>query len=393
LSACAEPDPAEYKLPAKTETCGGAALTSRYIVHFQTGKWAYIENSDRENFKENFVRPQVDNIDFIEYDQKIFLEAVTPVAPSRGIDNWGISAIDAPAAWQKSFRGEGVSVAVIDSGVDITHPQLASQIDFNFGESGDKQNNGLDDDGNGLIDDYAGYNFLDNSPDITDDIQHGTHVAGVIAAAHNDSVHKTGYTQGVAPSAKIIPIKFIGENGGSLSSALKGIDYAIQRGAKVINASWGGTGCSQSLRQKVSEASAQNVLFVVAAGNSGNNLDLSPEYPAAFNLPLQITVGAIRSSFNMDSYSNYSRSLVHIFAPGSLIVSTVPGGGYVGLSGTSMATPFVAGASAILLSAKHEMSLSSIRQALFNSAKTDSNYLNLSRGRLHLGQALDAIGL
>lgn len=178
-----------------------------------------------------------------------------------------------------------------------------------------------------------------------------------------------------------------------LSSALKGIDYAISRGAKIINASWGGTGCSRALQQKVSEAISQNVLFISAAGNNGLNLERFPEFPAAFNLPLQITVGAIRSSLNMDSYSNYSRSIVHIFAPGTMIVSTIPGGGYAGLSGTSMATPFVAAASAILMSAQPNLGLQDLRKTLLNSVITDQNYLNASRGRLNIGRAIDALGL
>lgn len=397
LAGCGEPDPAESLLPAKTETCGGTAISTKYIVHFNSGKWAYFENDNRENFKENFVRKNLEKIDFIEYDQTISLESTIPLVQSfgigsYGIDNWGIRDINAPSAWTKNYRGQDVRVAVIDSGVDIYHPQLSSQIEFNIGESGDKQNNGIDDDSNGYIDDYAGYNFDNNSADVADEIVHGTHVAGIIAAAHQDSEHKTGYTQGVAPLAKIIPVKFLGKDGGLLSSALRGIDYAIERGAKVINASWGGTGCSQSLRQKVSEAIAQNVIFVAAAGNNGLNLEHSPEYPAAFNLPLQITVGAIRSSLNMDSYSNYSSSLVHLFAPGTMIVSTVPGNSYAGLSGTSMATPFVAGAAALLIGAKPNASLSQIRSALFSSVEIDSNYSNSTRGRLDLNQVFNALG-
>jgi thermitase len=184
----------------------------------------------------------------------------------------------------------------------------------------------------------------------------------------------------------------LSEDGGSLSAALKGIDYAIARGAKVINASWGGSGCSQSLRQKISEVAERNVLFVTAAGNSGNNIDRSPEYPAAFNLPLQITVGALGESLAMANYSNYSSTLVHLFAPGSLVVSTVPGNSYAAYSGTSMATPFVAGASAVLLGSNPNMSLSEVRERLFHSVVTNSNYSNFTSGRLNLGAAINALG-
>lgn len=392
LAGCGGQDRAETILPAKSETCGGTAITSRYIVYLTSGEWLFVENPDRENFKETFVRHHLDKINFIEYDQKIEIKSSPELIPFSGIDNWGVTSIGAPVAWQKNWRGAGMTVAVIDSGVDIQHPQLRSQIAFNPGEAGPLQNNGLDDDGNGYIDDYAGYSFYDQSPDVSDSVGHGTHVAGIIAAQHTDTTHRTGYTQGIAPQAKVLPVKFLGSNGGSLASALQGIDYAISRGANIINASWGGSGCSLSLRQKVTEALERNVLFVAAAGNNGLNLDFYPEYPAAFNLPLQITVGAIRSSAMMDSYSNYSRSLVHIFAPGTMIVSTIPGGSYAGFSGTSMAAPFVAAASAVLLGAHPELSLSEVRNLLFSSSITSEDYLNFSHGRLSLETAVNAIG-
>lgn len=397
LSACGKKDRAEAILPTTTDSiCEGEAITSSYIVRYHSGKWDYVENHSRENFKENYVRPHVDEIDFIEYDQKVSFEFSPRTVSVNAIDNWAIPVIEAPVAWQADFRGDDVLVAVIDSGVDITHPQLMRQIAYNQGESGAKSHNGIDDDENGFIDDYAGYNFFDNSADVTDEIGHGTHIAGIIAAEHEDTTHQSGHTQGIAPNAKILPVKFLGTGGsGTLSGALKGIDYAITRGARIINASWGGSGCSQSLRQKVAEAIEHDVLFVTAAGNSGNNLDRFPEYPAAFNLPLQITVGAIRSSLNMDSYSNYSRSSVHLFAPGTMIVSTMPESivplGYAGLSGTSMATPFVAAASAVLLSAKPSMTLAEVRNLLFTAVTADNHYPNFTSGRLNLGKAINAI--
>lgn len=409
---CGNQDRVEALMPLKTETCNGAAITSKYIVHFTNGTWDYVQNPAREKFKNDYVKPQAEKIDFIEYDQKVLLlesakinqnnvlakdtqtaqQTPTLISATSGIDNWGAQSINAAQAWQKNAKGAGVIVAVIDTGVDIFHPQLSPQIYINSKESGANATNGIDDDGNGLIDDYAGYNFLDNSNSVVDDVGHGTHVSGIIAAQHSDLSIKTGYMQGVAPDAKILPIKFLGANGGQLSDALKGIDYAISRGASVINASWGGPGCSQSLRQKISDLSAKNVLFVSAAGNNGQNLDLYPEYPAAFNLPLQVTVGAIKSTLMMDGYSNYSPSLVHLFAPGTAIVSTVPGNGYASMSGTSMATPFVSGALAAMISYRPNLGLAAIRNNLFQSVDSSSAYINLSQGRLNLGAAIDALG-
>lgn len=391
LIACSRPDKFEAIMPAKGETCGGSAIDSKYIVHYKSGEWEYIENPDREDFKSTYVAANFEAIDFIEYDQKIVIKTVQSAA--EGIDNWGAAAIDAQIAWQKNLKGEGIIVAVVDSGVDILHSQLATQIFYNPGEDGDKKNNGVDDDNNGFVDDFAGYNFFENNANVADEVGHGTHVSGIIAAAHEDVAIRSGYVQGVAPRAKILPVKFLGENGGTLSAALKGIDYAILRGAKVINASWGGPGCSSSLRQKVIEAASHNVLFVTAAGNSGVNLDHYPEYPAAFNLPLQITVGAITPSFNMSNFSNYSESLVHIFAPGTAIVSTYPGNSYAGMSGTSMAAPFVAGASAVLLGAEPGFTLKEVRRLLFESSIQSDGLQSASHGRVNLGFAVSGLGL
>jgi subtilisin family serine protease len=393
LSACGQPDKAENLIPAMNETCGGAAIQNRYIVHYKSGRWDYVKNPDRENFKSTFVQPQVDEIDFIEYDQKIHFRSDVPVISTNamGIDNWGINTINAPHAWQNGLRGQNTLVAVIDSGVDTRHSQLRNQIAYNPGESGTLANNGIDDDGNGFIDDYEGYNFYDDNGNVTDRLGHGTHVAGIIAAQHDDNLHMTGYVQGIAPQAKILPVKFLGEDGGTMSGALRSIDYAISRGAKIINASWGGTGCSLSLRQKVSEVANRNILFVAAAGNNGVNLERYPEYPAAFNLPTQITVGAIGETLFMANYSNYSTEYVHIFAPGSQVVSTIPGQAYAAYSGTSMATPFVAGAAAVLLSARPDLSPADLRRLLFTTVQQDNTYSNLTRGRLNLGSAVNAL--
>ena len=349
------------------------------------------------------MRPNLDKIDFVEPDQRIGAYQIPPVTAPTGteINNWGARAINAPVAWQNGVRGSGVVVAVVDTGVDITHPQLVNQIYYNHGEMGldaqgrDKRTNGIDDDGNGYVDDWAGYNFLNNSGVMSDDVGHGTHVSGIIAAEHSDTTIKTGYVQGVAPEAKILPVKFLDQSGGSLSDALKGIDYAVMRGAKVINASWGGPGCAQSLRQKIQDLSNENVLFVAAAGNGGENLDLYPQYPAAFIAPLQLTVGAIANTLLQDDYSNYSKTLVNLFAPGTAIVSTVPSslypGGYASMTGTSMATPFVSGAAADLLSAHLGVTVQTVRQMILQSVDQDPSYTNSSGGRLDVGKAALAI--
>ena len=206
--------------------------------------------------------------------------------------------------------------------------------------------------------------------------------------------------QGIAPAAKILPVRFLGStNGGLLSDALKAMDYAVMRGAKIINASWGGPGCATSLQQKISDLSQENVLFVAAAGNSGVNLDLSPEYPAAYSLPLQLTIGAIANTLLQDSYSNYSKNLVDFFAPGTAIVSTVPATGasegsstgYISMTGTSMATPFAVGAAAVLLSAKAGVTIQTVRTALLQTVDQNATYVNITQGRLDPARGIGAL--
>ena len=398
LAACSNVPKLHSLVQDASQSCNGQAIKDQFIVHFLNGKWAYVKAKSRAQFIKHYIKPNLAKIDFVEPDQRIAVDQNEIISSPTGseINNWGDAAINAPAAWKAGDRGQGVVVAVIDSGVDITHPQLKNQIDYNPGEMGldaygrDKRFNQIDDDDNGYVDDWAGYNFLDNDGTMYDDVGHGTHVSGIIAAQHNDTTIQTGYVQGVAPEAKILPVKFIGANGGTLSDALKSIDYAVARGAKIINASWGGPGCSQSLETKIEDLSKENILFIAAAGNSGENLDLYPEYPAAFSAPLQLTVGAIADTLLQDSYSNYSSHLVDLFAPGTAIVSTVPPnlfpGGYASFTGTSMATPFVSGAAADLLSAG--LSVQRVRRLILQSVDQDPTYTNVTDGRLDLGNAI-----
>ncbi|MGZ3723194.1 MAG: S8 family peptidase, partial [Bdellovibrionales bacterium] len=255
---------------------------------------------------------------------------------------------------------------------------------------GRKENNQVDDDANGYVDDYSGYDFVHNHGLLGDNQYHGTHVSGIVAGAHHDTTAKIEpYVQGVAPDAKLLPLAFLDDQGsGNMSDAVRAINYAVSRGARVINASWGGTECSATLRDAIAGLNAKNVIFVAAAGNDSANVDRNPEYPASLNLLSQITVGATGDHDYMAQYSNYGLAAVHIFAPGTNIVSTLPGGQMGFLSGTSMATPFVTGAVALLLSAVPDATPAQIRLALYNSSAKYADYLNASRGRLDLGRAL-----
>src|SRR6185369_5814767 len=225
--------------------------------------------------------------------------------------------INAPAAWNITTGGS-VKVAVIDSGVDYNHPDLAANVWTNPGEIA---GNGVDDDHNGFIDDTRGWDFVNNDNNPMDDNGHGTHVAGTIAARGNNGIGVAG----VAWTAQIIPLKTQNTQGnGFTSDAVKAINYAAHVGAKVINASFGGSAADPA---EDSAIAAANLLVVAAAGNNGSNNDVTPFYPASFNRSNIISVANTTQSDTLNYDSNYGTVSVDLAAPGYAILSTVPGGG------------------------------------------------------------------
>ncbi len=390
LTACGGSDPADAVLPSSQATCGGQAIPNSYLIQWRNGNVTKVNYDDVDALKDEVVRPNLGDIQRIEYDQKFEVRAFHPrvIFNGGGIDNWGYRSVHAEVAWSKGNYGQNVTVAVIDSGVDITHPLLADHIAVNAGEVA---GNGIDDDHNGYVDDVTGYNFLYGNGDVTDDVSHGTHVSGIVAGKHSETFVSDDMTLGMAPQAKILPLKFIGPQGGTLSGALEAMDYARQRGVRIINASWGGDACSKILSDKVAELGRAGVLFVTAAGNSGHNLENFPEYPAAFLNPLQLTIGSVSTYGGMSDFSNYSRRYVHLFAPGYEITSSLPGGQIGAMSGTSMATPFVAGAAALLLSKDPHMNVQKLHDLVEKATVQDSNYLNITHGVLNLQKVSAAL--
>lgn len=263
-------------------------------------------------------------------------------------NGWQHSVIQTSAAHTLGATGSQVIVAVVDTGVDVTHPDLAANIWTNSGEI---PSNGVDDDHNGVIDDVHGARFLNGSSsgDTSDDVGHGTHVAGIIGALKNNTS-----VVGVAPNVKIIPVRFMdGEGKGYVSDGIRAIDYAVRMGAKVINLSWGSNTRSDALKSTIANYAKNGVIFIAAAGNDGINLDKNGIFPGAFALANMATVGSTTSnggSESRSSFSNYGNNTVSLFAPGGYIYSTLPGGYYGTMSGTSMATPMVTGAVAALAS-------------------------------------------
>ncbi len=269
---------------------------------------------------------------------------------------------------------------MVDTGVDYNHPDLAPNIWQNTREI----INGKDDDGNGYVDDVRGWNFVAKNNDPMDDNGHGTHCAGTIAAVGNNGIGVAG----TAWNVKIMPLKFLNEKGsGYISDAISAILYASRNGASVISNSWSGTGYSQSLKDAID---ASNAVVICAAGNSGANADIAPQYPAAFTSSNILSIAATDYNDKLASFSNYGAVSVDLAAPGVSIYSTAKSGGYQYLSGTSMATPHVSGVAALLKSQNPSMSASQIRSRIFNSVDVVSSLAGkvASGGRLNAAKAL-----
>ena len=299
---------------------------------------------------------------------------------------WDMTAIRAPEAWDVTTGSAQVPVAVVDTGIDATHPDLASNVWANPGESGGgRETNGRDDDGNGRIDDVHGWDFVDQDAQPQDGNGHGTHVSGTIAARGNDASGVAGLNW----SSAIMPLRVLGDDGsGFVSDAITAYAYAARNGARVVNASLGGPSFSRAEHDAL--AAAPNTLFVVAAGNDGTDNDTTPEYPCDYDLANVVCVAASGHDDALASFSNYGPATVDLAAPGVDIASTWPGGRYALLDGTSMATPHVAGAAALLLAHDGTLTVAGLRAALLSSAEPVAALAGrvASGGRLDVAAAL-----
>lgn len=294
--------------------------------------------------------------------------------------------INAEGAWAITTGSKKVVVAVVDTGVRYTHNDLKAQMWINEREiAGNK----IDDDNNGYIDDIYGMNSVDGSGDPMDTEGHGTHVAGTIGAAANDGNQHVGVVWNVS----IMACKFLGQGGeGTIAGALKAMEYAGKNGATIINASWGGSEKDQALGEAIIALGEKGVLFVAAAGNDGANNDSTDSYPANFDAPNLISVAALTKKNVLAGFSNYGAGKVHIAAPGEGIWSSFSNSdsAYRELSGTSMATPHVVGAAALVLAKHPKIIITSLRNRIIASA-TPVAVLSTkvsSKGRLNAHGAL-----
>jgi len=267
--------------------------------------------------------------------------------------------IDADAAWDVTTGSHDVVVAIIDTGIDSGHPDLAANIWTNPGEI---PHNGIDDDDNGFVDDVLGWDFFNGDNDPWDDHGHGTHVAGTVGAVGDNG---TGVT-GVNWKVSLVAIKLLNsEGGGNTAAAVASIEYAVAIGADVINASWGGGPFSEALFEAVLTAAAADVLFVAAAGNDGSNNDVTQHYPSNYDSPNVLAVAASDDNDEIAWFSNFGRETVDLAAPGAAVLSTLPGG-YGLFDGTSMAAPHVSGAAALILSVRPDLGAVELKNLLLS---------------------------
>jgi len=316
---------------------------------------------------------------------------------SRFVELWGLNNtgqaggafdadIDAPEAWNLFTGDPNMVVADIDTGLDMTHPDIAANVYTNPGEIA---GNGIDDDGNGYIDDVHGWDFARNDNDPSDTEAacggHGTHTAGTIGAVGNNGIGVTGVNWNV----KIMPLKVFKLFFGTICSAstsdiVAAVNYAASMGVRVSNNSYGSTSPTQSEKDAIQ---ASNSVFVAAAGNDANNTDNVPQYPSAYDLPNIISVAATDKSDALASFSNFGMVSVDLAAPGLSVLSTTPNNTYSFFSGTSMATPHVAGAATLLIAKYPTLTVNEVKWRIL--AGVDNVALPVGTGgRLNINNTL-----
>jgi subtilisin family serine protease len=307
---------------------------------------------------------------------------------------WGMSKIGAPSAWNITTGGTSAVVGVVDTGIDYAHPDLAANVwsapaAFTVTIAGTRITCAAG---------SHGFNAITKTCDPADDNHHGTHVSGTVGAAGNNSIGVAG----VNWTGRIMGLKFLDSTGsGSYGDAISAIEFSVQVKAafagtstpvnvRILSSSWGGSAYSSSLLDEINKANSSDMLFVAAAGNDSLNNDTTPTYPASYSAPSVVSVAATDSGDSLASFSSYGPSSVHLAAPGVSIYSTIPGGSYATSSGTSMATPHVAGAALLVLSACGSLNTAALKNTLLNNVDAVSSLAGktITGGRLNVYKAV-----
>lgn len=332
----------------------------------------------------------------VEYAEPNYIvsTALLPNDPSFsklwGLNNLGQTGgkvdadIDAPEAWEVQTGSKEILVAVIDTGVDYNHPDL---LDNMWNNPGEIPGDGIDNDGNGYVDDIYGCDFCNKDSNPMDDNNHGTHCAGTIGAVGNNGIGVVGVNHEVS----IVAIKFLGQDGsGSSAGAAAAIAYATSLGVDVMSNSWGGGGYSSAIYDAIVAAENSGIIFVAAAGNSGSDNDVYHFYPSDYSIDNIISVAATDHNDNKAYFSNWGKTSVDIGAPGVNIYSTVLNGGYSSLSGTSMACPHVAGAAGLIKAQYPQSSVVEIKDRILMGSDPVPSMaeITVSGGRLNVANSI-----
>lgn len=364
-------------------------------VNTSFGNYAVIKGQNLDNKSLGFLKSDP-SVEYVEKNWIVSLDTTVHAEQESAMDSgfskqWGLKNtgrnsggwfssgkagedVNAVNAWDITKGSNDIVVAVIDTGVDHQHPDLIDNMWVNEAEKNGLE--GVDDDGNGYVDDVYGYDFANKDGDPMDGHSHGTHCAGNIGASHNG----TG-VMGVMANVKMMGIKFLTDSGsGETIDAISSIEYAIKNGADIMSNSWGGGERSEALKEAIQAANDAGILFVAAAGNSRSDNDARPTYPANYKVENVITVGAMDGKGNRSSFSNYGKETVHVFAPGSNIYSTTKNGRYQKMSGTSMATPIVSGVLGLLLANEPGISVEDAKRRLIESTIKNSTLTKYSQG-------------
>lgn len=360
---------------SQSTPCTETKIAGQYLVKWEDGRISLEHGKNDDSFVKDFLEPNLEKIRRVEYnktirirDQEVLVAPYSDIEAQAASSTWGQTMTEVKAMWNLGYKGKDVKVAVVDTPVDYTHAYLKNRVL--------KADDGT-----------FGWDFDTNAPAQPATIaNHGSHVSGIIS-----SDHTTLTKLGIAPEAKLIISSFLGDDGGgTMEGAIKALKYAGERGARIINASWGGGKCSTTLRETIQELSDAGVIVVVASGNDGLDLDKTPDYPAIFQSAHQITVAAIRDNGTMESFSNTSFRYVNIAAPGVDIYSMLAKNSLGYMSGTSMAAPFVSGAAALLWGTRPAATATQVKQALLSSI-VPGNYRVSSQGRLNIKSAIAEI--